>query len=103
MRWRLAVRRASPKGGKWWRLKYRHLGKEKRLSLGVYPAVTLKEARERRDAARKQLAGGVDPSAHRQATKTATVEGAMTVSGNWRITFRFVGENATDFNLEDFH
>jgi len=42
----------SPRGGKWWRLKYR-FGKEKRLSLGVYPEVSLKGARERRDDARK--------------------------------------------------
>ncbi|MFP3681972.1 Arm DNA-binding domain-containing protein, partial [Pseudomonas sp. SIMBA_041] len=42
-------------------LKYRFGGKEKRISLGVYPEVGLKDARERRDAARKQLANGVDP------------------------------------------
>jgi len=42
-------------GGKWWRLKFRFDGKEKRLSLGVYPDVGLKEARERRDAARTLL------------------------------------------------
>jgi Arm DNA-binding domain len=41
----------SPAGGKWWRLKYRFAAKEKRLSLGVYPDVTLKDARDRRDAA----------------------------------------------------
>ena len=45
----------SPAGGKWWRLKYRFGGKEKRLSLGVYPDVTLKDARGRRDEARKLL------------------------------------------------
>ncbi|MDE2128735.1 MAG: integrase arm-type DNA-binding domain-containing protein [Betaproteobacteria bacterium] len=56
-------------GGKLWRLKYRHLGKEKRISLGAYPAVSLKEARERRDAARRQLAEGNDPSAVKQAKK----------------------------------
>lgn len=39
----------SPSGGKWWRLKYRRGGKEKRLSLGVYPDISLKDARERRD------------------------------------------------------
>ncbi|MGA7342519.1 MAG: Arm DNA-binding domain-containing protein [Terracidiphilus sp.] len=39
----------SPAGGKWWRLKYRFDNREKRLSLGVYPDVTLKEARNRRD------------------------------------------------------
>ena len=39
----------SPSGGKWWRLKYRYAGKEKRLSLGVYPGVTLRMARDKRD------------------------------------------------------
>lgn len=64
----------SAAGGKWWRLKYRFGGKEKRLSLGVYPDVGLKEARERRDAARKLLANGVDPSIERKVQKAATVE-----------------------------
>ena len=45
-----------PSGGKWWRLKYRFAGKEKRLSLGVYPQVTLKKARESRDLCRQSLA-----------------------------------------------
>ena len=49
----------APSGGKWWRLKYRIGGKEKRLSLGVYPDVGLKDAREKRDAARKLLADGI--------------------------------------------
>jgi hypothetical protein len=48
----------STAGGKWWRFKYRFNGKEKRLSLGVYPDVGLKEARDRRDTARKLLANG---------------------------------------------
>lgn len=61
----------APGGGKWWRLKYRFEGKEKRLSLGVYPDVGLKEARERRDEARKLLADGVDPSMNRKAQKSA--------------------------------
>ena len=59
----------SPKGGKWWRLKYRYAGKEKRLSLGTYPDTSLKEARERRDGARKLLRDGVDPSEHRKQAK----------------------------------
>ena len=59
----------APAGGKWWRLKYRFNGKEKRISLGVYPDVGLKEARERRDAARKQLAAGIDPGEARKAQK----------------------------------
>jgi len=61
----------SPTGGKWWRLKYRYAGKEKRLSLGVYPEVSLRAARTRRDDARKLLAEGVDPSENRKALKTA--------------------------------
>lgn len=61
----------APSGGKWWRLKYRFEGKEKRISLGVYPTVGLKEARERREQAKKLLSQGIDPSAHKQATKAA--------------------------------
>lgn len=52
----------TPQGGKYWRLKYRYGGKEKTLALGVYPEVSLKEAREKRDKARKLLSEGNDPS-----------------------------------------
>lgn len=64
----------NPNGGKWWRLKYRFEGKEKLLSLGTYPEVSLKDARERRDQARKLLADGVDPSEHRKAIKASRAE-----------------------------
>jgi Arm DNA-binding domain len=64
----------SPTGSKWWRLKYRFEGKEKRLALGVYPDVGLKDARERREAARKLLAGGVDPGEHRKAQKQTRID-----------------------------
>lgn len=66
----------SPTGGKWWRLKYRFDGKEKRLSLGVYPDVGLKDARNRRDEARKLLADGIDPSEHRKAAKSVRADRA---------------------------
>ncbi|MDR3734169.1 MAG: integrase arm-type DNA-binding domain-containing protein [Acidobacteriaceae bacterium] len=66
----------SPNGGKWWRLKYRFDGKEKRLSLGVYPDVSLKDARDRRDAARKLLADGIDPSVNRKLQKAAHADRA---------------------------
>jgi len=56
-------------GGKWWRFRYRFEGKEKMLSLGIYPDVSLKEARKRRDEARTMLAEGIDPGAKRQAEK----------------------------------
>ena len=45
-------------GGRYWRMKYRHGGKEKRLAFGVYPAVSLKDAREKAEAARKLLQAG---------------------------------------------
>lgn len=60
----------APSGGKWWRLKYRFGGKEKRISFGVYPEVSLKDAREKRDAARKLLSQGIDPSEERKAAKS---------------------------------
>lgn len=61
----------TPAGGRYWRLKYRHAGKEKRLALGVYPAVSLKAARQRATEARERLAAGIDPSAQRQADKAS--------------------------------
>ena len=66
----------KPSGGKWWRLRYRFNGKEKMLSLGTYPDVGLKEAREKRDEARKLIAAGVDPSQQRKAAKSAKQERA---------------------------
>lgn len=65
-----------PTGGKWWRFKYRFDGKDKQLSLGVYPDVSLKSARKRRDDAREQVAEGIDPSDHRKAQKSARADRA---------------------------
>jgi len=59
----------SPKGGKWWRHKYRFNGKERRLSLGVYPDTSLQRAREKLEDNRKLLADKIDPSAARQLDK----------------------------------
>ena len=64
----------SPRGGKWWRLKYRFAGKEKRISLGVYPDVPLREARHRRAQARQLLAREIDPSQHRMVQRAAKRE-----------------------------
>ncbi|MDE2963355.1 MAG: integrase arm-type DNA-binding domain-containing protein [Acidobacteriota bacterium] len=61
----------APRGGKYWRLKYRFAGKEKRLSLGVYPDVSLKEARQGCEDARRLLTREIDPSEHRRALKAA--------------------------------
>jgi Arm DNA-binding domain len=57
-------------------LKYRFEKKKKRVSLGVYPEATLKEARDRRDVARKQLTDGIDPCANRKAVKATKSERA---------------------------
>lgn len=51
----------APNGSKWWRFRYRFGGKEKLISLGVYPEISLKLARERRDNARRMIAEGTDP------------------------------------------
>lgn len=64
----------TPKGAKYWRLKYYFLGKEKLLALGVYPIVSLQEAREERDAAKKLLNAGHDPSLVKKDKKRQTLE-----------------------------
>lgn len=75
------------KTGKYFRLDYRFQGKRKTLALGVYPAVTLKEAREKRDNARKQLQNGVDPAQYKKETKAMQKDQAANsfeaVAGEW--------------------
>ncbi|WP_417818728.1 tyrosine-type recombinase/integrase [Tritonibacter scottomollicae] len=61
----------NPGGSKLWRFKYRWMGKEKLLSFGKYPALSLKQARDQRDDARKLLAEGKDPSFERKRAQTA--------------------------------
>ncbi|WP_415886009.1 tyrosine-type recombinase/integrase [Neptuniibacter sp. QD37_6] len=58
-------------GAKYWRMKYRFQGKEKLLSFGVFPEITLKKAREKRDEARLLLADSIDPSAHKKAQQAS--------------------------------
>ena len=93
----------SPSGGKWWRLKYRFNGKEKRLSLGTYPDVPLAStknkvsgtmvtgAREKCQAARQLLAEGVDPSEHRKTMQSAkeelTANSVEAVTREWLVKF----------------
>src|SRR3954466_3643298 len=69
----------EPSGALLWRLKYRVLGKEKKLAIGRYPEVGLKEARETRDEARSLLAAGVDPGQKKRDDKqTQVVQAANT-------------------------
>ncbi len=58
-------------GGKWWRFNYRFEQKHKTLSMGTYPETSLKQAREKRDEARKLVAAGIDPGVNRKASKAA--------------------------------
>jgi integrase len=79
----------TPTGGKWWRWKYRCGGKEKGLSFGIYPDVSLKAARQKRDDARTQLAAGIDPGEARKAEKLAQA-GAETfeaIAREWHAKF----------------
>ncbi|NKF24523.1 tyrosine-type recombinase/integrase [Solimonas marina] len=61
----------NPNGSKWWRFSYSFGGKEKSISLGTYPLIPLSLARQRRDEARRLVAEGVDPSAHRKEAREA--------------------------------
>ncbi|MBV8146734.1 MAG: integrase arm-type DNA-binding domain-containing protein [Gammaproteobacteria bacterium] len=73
----------TPRGSRLWRLKYRVHGRGKLLSLGAYPDVTLKRAREKRDVARKLLADGVDPRVRRQAERAALAQSFEGVAKEW--------------------
>lgn len=76
----------TPAGRKWWRFKYQYGGREKLLSLGTYPEISLRDARDRREEARSLLAKNVDPSAARQqarAEERAATETFETVAKEW--------------------
>jgi integrase len=78
--WKLADEKGlyllvTTKSAKLWRVKFRHLGVEKKLSLGAYPEISLKDARRLRDDARRRLAEGVDPAREKQASKVAAMLG----------------------------
>jgi integrase len=75
----------KPNGSKLWRLAYRYGGKQKTLALGIYPTVSLAQARDRRESAKKLLASGVDPSVHRKTQRQLE----RTATGN---SFRVVAE-----------
>lgn len=83
----------SPNGPTWWRLKYRFMakyrfmGKEKLLSLVVYPVVSLKAARERRDEARWLMAAAIDPSAKGQAEREAHSDTLEAIAREWFANF----------------
>ncbi len=80
----------TPTGRKRWRFKYRFDDKEKLLAFGTYPEISLAEAREKRDAARRQVANGIDPGELRKAEKTAKTQTTETfehVAREWHQKF----------------
>jgi integrase len=80
-----------PNNGKYWRVKYRFEGKEKTLSLGTFPEISLAEAREKRDAAKKQLANGIDPNDAKRARGASraadVVDSFESVAREWHRKF----------------
>ena len=73
----------NPNGSRWWRLRYRVGAKERGISLGVYPDVPLKRARQKRDEARQLLADGIDPSTRRQEEQVASAVTFESVAREW--------------------
>lgn len=94
----------TPTGGKLWRFSYRFGGKEQSLSFGSYPAVTLRQARERRDQSRRLIADGIDPSAQRKADKSRQALEAVNTfeaaAKTWLRTRRATAAPATYAKLE---
>ena len=70
----------NPNGKRYWRLKYRSLGKEKLLAIGVYPDVSLAEARNKREDAKRTLAAGNDPSLERKIVVNKTQKTLLRLS-----------------------
>jgi integrase len=73
----------TPRGGRWWRIKFRFDGKAQMLSLGVYPGVSLKQARERRDEMHRDRANGINPAAKRRAQRHRSADTFETVAREW--------------------
>lgn len=91
-----------PNGSKLWRWKFRVAGKEKRLALGAYPAVSLKEARAKRDDEKMKLLKGVDPALERKRGKVAAkVSAANTFAAVAReyIDTKMVGESRAEATI----
>jgi integrase len=78
----------NPDGSRWWRFDYRINSTRKTLSFGVYPEVSLKLARERRDEARTQIANGIDPSQKRKAAKLADENSFEAIAREWFEKFK---------------
>ena len=81
----------TPTGGRLWRLRFRYAGRENMLSLGAYPDVSLKGARERCDDTRKLIANGVDPSDQRKAERAGLENTFQAIAQEWLAKQKFAG------------
>ncbi|MDI1297069.1 MAG: integrase arm-type DNA-binding domain-containing protein, partial [bacterium] len=88
----------APNGGRYWRMNYRHLGKQKTLAFGIYPDIGLADAREQRDAARKVLAKGDDPAEKikldRIAATVAASNSFKAVADEWLVKVEREGRSS---------
>lgn len=95
----------SPTGARYWRMKYRHAGREDRLAFGVFPEVSLQDARRKRDDARALLADGIDPKADRQekaeARRRETEALFPAVAGEW-LDFKKKGWAAETYRKAEY-
>jgi len=84
----------NPNRSRWWRFDYRIDGKRKTLSVGVYPAVGLRQAREARDLIRKQLAAGIDPGLARKARISPDADSFEAVAREWHAKQNWAADHA---------
>lgn len=75
----------NPDGSRWWRLKYRYAGRERGISLGVFPTTSLKRARVKREEAKQFLADGTDPSRWRQSAKVSQAVTFELIAHEWLV------------------
>jgi integrase len=97
----------TPTGGKLWNMKFRFNGKEKKLSLGAYPALSLTDARQRREDAKKLLANGVDPGEMKKALKTASKDIATntfeSIARQWHLKHSTAGKWSQGHSADILH
>lgn len=88
----------APNGGRYWRMNYRYLSKQKTLAFGVWPEIGLADAREQRDAARKVLAKGQDPAEtirlDKLAASVAAANSFQAVADEWLVKVEREGRSA---------
>lgn len=86
----------QPSGARLWRLRFRQPGRESMVSLGAYPDVSLKVARERREETRKAIAAGIDPAAQRRAERAGHENTFQAIAGEAQVCAEDFEESSVD-------